>query len=252
MDKALLDLDKAHGDVDALEPGARIGFRHFVPDQASALRLDELVMLTGSGLVLGADHPGVDRDARAGAGGELQSEGPRRRDGDAEAVEGRGRPFAGRERPVAGGALRSVEQRRDDRARRVAANGKSLARVGDAYAVTLSVAKEGQPEPKGGTEYTVRTLNIGEVEGLKVVASVSREKLKQALTKLDSSILFTGAATFGLALFIAVLLARSLSRPIVALARETREVVSGEPRTVRGRGGQSPSWRGRLIRRSAS
>jgi nitrogen fixation/metabolism regulation signal transduction histidine kinase len=37
---------------------------------------------------------------------------------------------------------------------------------------------------------------------------------------------------------IAVVLARSLSRPLVELAHETREVVGGAPRIVEGRGGR--------------
>jgi nitrogen fixation/metabolism regulation signal transduction histidine kinase len=84
----------------------------------------------------------------------------------------------------------------------------------------------------------VKTLDLAEVSGLRVVATVPRDKLKGALAKLDRSIAVTGAAALILALGIAAALARSLSRPIVALARETREVVSGEPRMVKGRGGK--------------
>ncbi|WP_245678290.1 sensor histidine kinase [Chondromyces crocatus] len=84
----------------------------------------------------------------------------------------------------------------------------------------------------------VRLLEIPEVQGLRVVASVSREPLQKALARLDRDILATGATVLAIAIVIAVVLARSLSRPIVALARETREVMNGEPRKVQGRGGQ--------------
>ena len=52
------------------------------------------------------------------------------------------------------------------------------------------------------------------------------------------------------ALVIAVVLARSLSRPLVALARETREVVAGAPRRVEGRGGREISELSEAFNRS--
>src|SRR4051812_41185414 len=54
VDKAQLDLDRVKGDVKALDPGRWIAIRHFVPEQASALRLDDLVLVTADGTMLGA------------------------------------------------------------------------------------------------------------------------------------------------------------------------------------------------------
>src|SRR4029079_15673810 len=92
--------------------------------------------------------------------------------------------------------------------------------------------------PKSDAGTVIRPLDFTEVPGLKVIASVPRAQLKTALGEFDRAVAVTGVTVVTLATIIAIVLARSLSRPIVALARETREVVSGEPRQVRGRGGR--------------
>lgn len=58
----------------------------------------------------------------------------------------------------------------------------------------------------------------------------------EALDALNRSVMFAGIAAVFVGLCLAIVLARSLSRPLVELARETREVVVGEPRTIVGRG----------------
>ena len=40
VDKAHLELDRAKGNAKALDPASWIAFRHFVPEQADALRLE--------------------------------------------------------------------------------------------------------------------------------------------------------------------------------------------------------------------
>jgi nitrogen fixation/metabolism regulation signal transduction histidine kinase len=83
----------------------------------------------------------------------------------------------------------------------------------------------------------VKAVEFTQVTGLKVVASVERAELQNALAELDRTIVRTGVVAIAVALLIAWVLARSLSRPIVELAHETREVVSGEPKHVRAHGG---------------
>ena len=226
VDKAQLELDRVKGDIKALEPGRWIAIRHFVPDQASALRLDDLVLVTADGAILGAvDVARIGtRDARLAALIKLPAGSPRLR-------------------PAATGAEPTMEVHcaRPNNgvglvgARKIA---KVLDRVGLAYRVKLTVVDPGAPPPKSSADVVVRPLDFAVVSGLKVVASVPQDELKSALAKLDRSIVITGATAIGLALAIAFVLARSLSRPLVALAHETREVVAGEPKRVQGRGGR--------------
>ena len=228
VDKAHLELYRVKGDPDAMDPVSRVRIRYHVPEQAKALRLDELVLVTGAGRVLGAEDPARigTRDKRlaallktpggapqlrtASAGGEPLLEVHCVRSGNGVVL---GLVGALRIRPV-------------------------LDRLGAAYGVRLASAAGGAPVPASTDAEVVRVVELAEIRGLRIAASVSREPLRQALARLDRAILVTGATVLAIALVIAVVLARSQSRPIVALARETREVMSGAPRKVQGRGGR--------------
>jgi signal transduction histidine kinase len=222
-----LELDRAGGDPAKLDPGSRIALRHLVPDQARALRLDELSLVTGDGVVLAAEDPtriGA-RDARLAALLRATAEG------------------GPRLRPSAGGGVPSMEVHctREGDGVTVALVGARriepiLTRIGGAYGVRLRAIEPGATPPPASADEVVRVVDFAEVRGLAVAASVPTLKLTAALEKLDLAALLAGGGALGLALAVAVVLARSLSRPIVALAREAREVVSGEPRPVAGRG----------------
>ncbi|HTN82308.1 MAG TPA: ATP-binding protein [Sorangium sp.] len=228
VDKAHVELERSKGDPDAMDPSSRIAIRRQVPSQAKALRLDELSLVAGNGSVLGAEDA-----ARIGARDARLS----------ELIKAPG--GAPRLRPAKAGGEPSLEVHCALSshgvtlglvgARRI---GPVLARIGDAYDVRLTAAREGQPAPRSSEAEVARVLHFPEVPGLDVVASVSRDPLRQALARLDRSIALTGATVLAIALAIAVVLARSLSRPLVALAHETREVMSGAPRRVEGRGGR--------------
>ena len=228
FDKAHLALERARGDVKALDPESWIAFRYAVPEQAEADQLDDLALIAGDGTLLGATTVGRNgvRDARLAA---LLKQPP-------------GPPSL---RPLAAGGDLSIEvhcARTSNgvtvgivAARRIA---PILDRIGRAYRLQLEALDPRQPVPASNGDHEVSAIDFSEVTGLKVVASVPRDELDRALTALDGSILYTGATVIGVALLIAIGLARSLSRPIVALAHETREVVSGEPKHVRGHGGR--------------
>lgn len=228
VDKAHVELERAKGDPDAMDTGSRIAIARQVPSQAKALRLDELSLVAGDGTVLGAEDAARTgaRDRRLAALIKAPGGAPRLR----PAKEG-GEPSLEVHCALTGhGVTLGLVG-----ARRI---GPVLARIGDAYDVRLTAAPAGQPEPRSGEGEVVRVLRFPEIPGLDVVASVSRDPLRQALGRLDRSIALTGATVLAIAVAIAVVLARSLSRPIVALARETREVMSGAPRRVEGRGGR--------------
>ena len=227
VDKAHLDLDRAHGDAGALDAGSKIAMRHFVPAQARALRLDELSLVTGDGLVLGADDVARigTRDPRLAAMIKSKAGGAPRLKTNA-----------------AGAASMEVFCARSSNgvtiglvgARKISA---ILERVGVAYGVELVVGKAAAPAPND-IDVVVRAIDMRDVDGLTVTAKVPRDRLKQALSRLDRAIWGAGALAVALAMAMAFVLARSLSRPLVELAHETREVVGGAPRMVVGRGGR--------------
>jgi len=229
VDKTQLELDRAHGDVKALDPGQWIALHHLVPEQAHALRLDDLTLVTANGTVLGAvDLPRIGtRDARLAALIKDKHPDPLLRPGLA----------------ADGSAMMEVTCARSSNGVTIGLVGARkispiLRRVGNAYRVELQVIDPQHPLRPSDEDNVVRPLDFSVVTGLHVAASVPRAELKLALATLDRSILLTGGGAIFFAFFVAILLARSLSRPIVALARETREVVSGEPHQVKSRGGK--------------
>jgi signal transduction histidine kinase len=226
VDKAHLALERARGDAEAIDPGSRITMRAFVPDQARALGLDDLVLVTDKGVILGASDVARigTRDARlAKMLASPSGKAPRLRTD-----------------PSGGEASLEVHCARASDgvvvglvgARRI---GKLLDRIGKAHGVDLRVYDPAHP-PAPKADAVVHTLEITEVPDLRVVAAVRRDKLWHALGKLDSAMLVGGMAALALGLVIASVLARNLSRPIVALAREAREVVAGAPHKVEGKG----------------
>jgi two-component system, NtrC family, nitrogen regulation sensor histidine kinase NtrY len=229
VDKAHLLLERARGDAEGIDAGSRIAMRAFVPDQARALGLDELFLVTDQGVILGASDVARigTRDARLAA--LLKSPASKT-------------PVL---RPDPSGGEASLEVRCTRAgggvlvglvaARRI---GAILSHIGEAHGVGLRVLDPSRPSPSPSPsqDAVVRTLEIAEVPGLSVVATVSRDKLFRARAKLDSAMLAAGSAALVLAMAIALALSRSQTRPIVALARETREVLGGAPRTVAGQG----------------
>jgi nitrogen fixation/metabolism regulation signal transduction histidine kinase len=207
--------------------------RFQVPEQAAALRLDELSLVTGEGLVLGSTDL-----ARLGTVDVRMARLLAPRASDAPAAGPRLRPTIGGAEPAI-----EVECRRASGgvtlglvgARRIAT---ILADHGSAFGVRLRAVDPSAPPAVSTSDEAVRTIVVPEVAGLVVVAAVSRDRLKTALARLDVDIALTGAAALGVAITMAIALARSLGRPIAALARATREVVRGDPREVEGRGGR--------------
>jgi two-component system nitrogen regulation sensor histidine kinase NtrY len=228
VDKAHLALERTKGDVKALDSEVWISLRYAVPQQAEADQLDDLAVIAGDGTVLGAldlSRIGV-RDARLG---NLIKRLP-------------GLPTL-RPRSAGGEPTMEVHCTRTDNgvtmgivaARRIRT---TLDRIGGAYRLKLDVVDPAAPVPHSDADVEVQAVDFSEVTGLKVMASVRRAELTHALAEFDRDILAFGAVAIALALVIAWIQARGISRPIVALAHETGEVLHGEPKHVRARGGQ--------------
>lgn len=228
VDKAHLALDRAKGDVKAVAPESLIAMRYAVPDQARANRLDDLVLIAGDGTILGATDVGRigARDARLAALIKQPAGAPSlrpRAPGDEPAME------VHCARSSNGVTVALIGSRRI---------ASILQRIGHAYRLALTAVDPAARAPMSDDDVAVRAVDFKVVSALAVVASVPRNELKEALATLDRRILVTGATAMMVALVIAIVLARSLSRPLVALAHETREVVSGAPKHVRGQGGR--------------
>lgn len=237
VDKALAELERVRGDVRAFDTDRRIAIRHLVPAQAQAFQVDELFLVTGDGTILGAAEADVARlgtkDDRL-ATAVRSPPGPpvlRTSHGAATAPQAAGKPPSMEvhcSRSSSGVTIGLVGARRID---------SILRRVGEAYGVGLQIAPATKLPPPAG-DVSLSVIEVPEVVGLSVLATVPRAPLVAALRRLDQNLLYAGAAALAIALLSAALLARSLSRPIVALAHETREVVAGQPRPVRAQGGR--------------
>ncbi|MBI4705553.1 MAG: HAMP domain-containing protein [Deltaproteobacteria bacterium] len=232
VDWTLVELERAGGTVARLPAERRISLGKLVPEQQLALRLDRLALVVGDGLVLASSEVGETGQRRA-QWGELVR-GPSATvhlagQGAGTAIESHCARTSG---AVALGVVGS---------RLVA---PLLGRVGSAHGVSLSLgpsAPPGRGQPAPGppeTQVMRRRLSIPEIPGLEVTAAVSLAPLSAALRQIDRSILINGAIALLLSIALGVLVARGLSRPIVELAHQVRQVVRGEPRAVRGRGGR--------------
>ncbi len=227
FDKALLDYERTRGDLSKLEMGAQLSLRHHAPDEAAARALDELSLVTQSGVVLSSsDRTKIGRQhERLGsmlkqADGQPQLSAAR---DEAASIE------VSCSRAVQGDTLGFVGARKIE---------TILERVGRAHGVALAPFSKGDEQPSSTLRHEVRVVEVEQVSGLSVVATMPRDRLVDSLEQLDRQILASGGITVALALLLAVVLGRSLAKPLRELAHETREVVTGEPRPVKARGGK--------------
>lgn len=217
VDSAVVDLEAGR-----LDSGRRLALSLRVPELMRAFDLDELVLATGRGEILGAGHADGLVGKRDPAVAALLA-GP-----DMERANLRTDPS-----PL---ALVAYCRRGTGRARvgLVAARhlGPLLERVstGD---VKLSLVSASSND-----EQLVEAFHLPELGTSPVFAVQSRIPLHLALQKLDATVLALGGITFVAALGLALFVSRGLARPIVLLSRQAREVIHGEPKPVEGGGGR--------------
>jgi signal transduction histidine kinase len=222
VDRTLVDLQAGR-----LDSGRRLALAQLVPDEMKALRLDELVLVTGSGEVLGAGHA----PALAGVTDPLLAAQLAASDATFPSVRAPARASDGKHRPA---ALMARCTRKAGPIQIGLIGARYLAgvreRVGKAYGVRLAIADEPDAAPAPGE--TTTEVALDERSKLRMVVATSRRGLDEALTRLDEVVFVTGGVTLLAAMLFAIVLARSLGSPIAQLAREVREVVAGEPREV--------------------
>lgn len=218
VDSALVGL-KAR-DLDS----RRLSLSLRVPELMKALRLDELTLVTSEGEVLGAGHAdGLTGKRDRKLAERLQSAG-----GSARLRTGEP-PLA-----VEAGCLVRDQENKKLWVGLYAARhlDPMLQATAEAHGVRLSLSR-----PSTGGDM-ITAVRIQELGGMTLFASQSRVPLARALQALDSTIVVIGAASFGAALVMAMLLSRGLARPIVKMAAQAREVAVGEPKPVKGEGGK--------------
>jgi two-component system, NtrC family, nitrogen regulation sensor histidine kinase NtrY len=189
-----------------------------VPKLAKALSLDELVVLTSAGEILGATAQGRvgQRDARLV---DLVSKAK-----PAASLQGDGRALA-----VEAACVRRDTQRPKLWIGVYAARNLDalLSRIGKSSGVELSL----EP-PLPSSDRLQSTLALPELKGISITAARSRRPLLSTVEQLDLTVLLIGSATLVSALLITVLLSRGLARPVRALAEQAQRVMHGDPTPV--------------------
>jgi signal transduction histidine kinase len=223
IDQTLVELSS-----NEITTGRRLALGELVPQERKALHLDELVLFTGTGEILGA---GDDPSAPGKTDPTLASDLTRRPEFEFRPAGPKGKAalVTRCSRRLGNQVLGLVGARHLD---------STLGRIGEAYGVKLSIV-QGPMLPSDAHEARLLVeAPSRELSGLRVVAAISKKPLQERLAWVDDRIVFAGAITVGVAALVAILLARSIARPLEALARQAGEVVRGDPRPVEARGGR--------------
>jgi signal transduction histidine kinase len=206
----------------------RVMLGQLVPSTRKSFGVDELVLVNGKGDVLGADPRSLltlsSKDAIAQLGTDPAH----------YIAEGTKSPFA---------AVPSLVSR----CRRAGANGVSVGLVGARHVdpmlarigkITNVTVKRGAGA-KSTDEVAQAECAIDDGKGgrLSFVVSKDTTQFRQKLDEIDRTILASSSAAFAVALLLAIIFARTLSRPLSELADEASKVARGEARPVRVRGG---------------
>jgi two-component system nitrogen regulation sensor histidine kinase NtrY len=217
LDGALVDLRGGQFD-----PGRRLALSLRVGELMKAMRLEELVLVTGAGEILGAGHEsgliGSRDPALAKAIREDARKATLRTDKGPIAIVAHCSRSSGGTTIGLSGARRLAEV---------------LTRVGESQGLDLSLSA-----PEDAKGLLVGQATLPGTFALRVVATRSRVPLTEALGRLDRAVLMLGVGTFAAAIFVAMLLSRGLARPIVRLSEQARNVVRGDPVPIEGSGGK--------------
>ncbi len=207
----------------ALEAGdfadRRLGFSALVPQERVAFDFDELLLAVDGGDVVGADPKSLLAQSRR----------------EVDAAMGKGpASYSFRERDRAL-VSRCAKAGRGHVAGLVGARHLEpvLARQGAALGVTVALG-----HTPASPDVTVASCTLRDSHGVEVALTVSkpRAELARALAGIDERILLAAALSAGVALLFAVVLARSLGRPLAELAQEVSKVKTDEARPLAARG----------------
>jgi two-component system nitrogen regulation sensor histidine kinase NtrY len=217
VDRALIWLEAG-----ALDDERRLALSRLVPEEREAFDLDELVLATTDGDRLGQDPMALLNRSRSQV---------------ADLVTG----------DVSHFALRvSAEPALIARCRKTGAGGLAIGLAGarhlgpviDRLGKTIDARVTFGDPPPGQGDVAEAHCALSDVAGSRIPITVSKSNAELAhnLARIDRTTVYAGLASTGIALLLAVLLARSLGRPIAELAAEARKVARGEARPLRVRG----------------
>ena len=218
VDRAIVAIDR--GELD----DRRLALSALVPKEREAFDLDELMLVTDSGDVLGADPRALLGMPRAKIEAALRGDLAKwslRQEGDPAIVA----RCSGHARVGSGVGLVG--------ARRVA---PLLERFGNTAGVGASFASLAA-ETRSAAQASCAIVDPSGAS-MAIVVTKSKATLDENLARVDRTVLLAAIASTGAALLLAVLLARSLGRPLEELAREARKVAADQarPLAVRGSG----------------
>jgi signal transduction histidine kinase len=206
----------------ALDDERRLALSRLVPEERQAFDLDELALADGDGELLGQDPLVLLRmsrgDVAALAAGDVGHASLRVAPDPALVVRCRKRGPSGRTIALVGARhLQAV-----------------VARLGQ----TLDVGATLGAAPPSNENVATASCTLRDASGASFGIAIAKPKteLVDNLARIDHTVLYAALMSTGAALLLAVLLARSLGRPIAELASEARKVASGQARPLRVRG----------------
>jgi two-component system nitrogen regulation sensor histidine kinase NtrY len=216
VDRALVWVDSG------LDDPRRLALSRLVPEERLAFDLDELVLATSDGDVLGADPialMGLSRERVA------------------HMIVGDPNELTLRRSPDLFSAVKCLKQGTAGHAvglvgaRRLKPLADRLARAFD-----LRVSLDTPPETLQPVARANCVLPGAGHDELRVFVEKPTTELDDNLARIDRNVLYAGMVSAGIAFVLAVFLARSIGRPIARLATEARKVASGQARPLQVRG----------------
>jgi signal transduction histidine kinase len=217
VDRALIWLEGR-----TLDDERRLALSRLVPEERQAFDLDELSLSTGDGDLLGQDPKAPLNPPRADVAKLLA--------GDVLHFALRVAPSPAlvarcRKTGSAGLSVGLVGARRLE---------PLIGRLGNTIDAKVVLGEHGAA---GDDVFQWScTLSDSAGAGLPIVVSKPKGQLAENLARIDRTVVLAALGATVVALLLAVLLARSIGRPIAELASEARKVASGEAQPLRVRG----------------
>ncbi len=201
--------------------GMQLGYRELVPRQRVAFGLDELMLATSAGDVIGADPQAFFGSPRADVERALQ--------GDTThfslRTEGRAAIVARCVRKVPGGRAVGF----------VGAHHVSplLERLGKVLDVKVGMGALMVTEHIASAPCTFSDASGNSIP---ILVSKPKTQLYENLRQIDQAVFGAAILSAGAGLILAILLGRSLGRPIAELAEEAKKVAADQARPIKVRG----------------
>ncbi|MGO8997952.1 MAG: ATP-binding protein [Polyangiaceae bacterium] len=215
VDRALVAIDS--GDLD----GRRLALAALVPGEREAFDLDELILVTEPADILGADPRALLGTPRPQLEAMLHGDPSRwllRTTADQSIVARCVRRSHGGQGVGLVGARHL---------------GPLLERFGTTAGVGVAL---GEAAPSAGVARARCKISDPAGGAIGIEVTKSKTALDENLAHIDQTILLAALASTGAALLLAVLLARSVGRPLEELAREARKVAADQARPLGVRG----------------